>query len=462
MIRIFRHYLPKGLLILGLSEMLVLWGALYAGVVLRSGSSSAASYAHTMSNGKAFLFIVVMLIVMTAFGLYQRDLKEGQWGYFPRLLVSLSLGFIVFCLFVPLVPSLILPPPILAYVVLVALCGTMLTRLLYIAIVGRAAINRQVLVLGTGRRARAVQALAKGTPGHPGFHVVGFVPCGEKENGQEGQVLRQQRSLSVLAKDNRVTEIVVGSRDRRMTLPINELLECKLSGVRVMDLTTFFERESGRIELESLNASWLVFADGFQQSLIKTWVKRAFDIVASTVLLILCLPVMMLTALFIKLEDNGPVFYRQNRVGQGHRPFALLKFRSMRVNAEKDGAPQWAAKNDQRVTRLGGLIRKVRIDELPQALNVLRGDMSFVGPRPERPFFVNQLTESIPYYSYRHTIKPGITGWAQVRYPYGASVEDAVEKLKYDLYYVKNNSLFLDLIILFQTLQVLIFQDGAR
>lgn len=462
MIRIFRHYLPKGLLILGLSEILVLWGALYAGVVLRSGSSGVASYAHTMSTGKAFLFIVVMLTVMTAFGLYQRDLKEGQWGYFPRLLVSLSLGFIVFCLFVPLVPSLILPPPTLAYVVLVALCGTMLTRLLYIAIVGRAAINRQVLVLGTGRRARAVRALAKGTPGHPGFHVVGFVPCGEKEDGQGDRVLRQQRSLSALAKDNRVTEIVVGSRDRRMTLPINELLECKLSGVHVMDLTTFFERESGRIELESLNTSWLVFADGFQQSLIKTWVKRAFDIAASTALLILCLPVMALTALLIKLEDNGPVFYRQDRVGQGNRPFALLKFRSMRVNAEKDGAPQWAAKNDQRVTRLGRFIRKVRIDELPQALNVLRGDMSFVGPRPERPFFVNQLTGSIPYYGYRHTIKPGITGWAQVRYPYGASVEDAVEKLKYDLYYVKNNSLFLDLIILFQTLQVLIFQDGAR
>ena len=461
MIRIFRHYLPKGLLILGLSEMLVLWGALYVGVLLRSRSLSLASYAHATSNGKALLFIAVMLTVMTAFGLYQRDLKEGRWGYFPRLVVSLSLGFIVFCLLVPLVPELVLPPPTLAYVVLVALCGTMLTRLLYVAIASRAAINRQVLVLGTGRRARAVQALAKGTPGHPGFHVVGFVPCGENDE-RGGAVLRGREPLSAIAKRNRVTEIVVGSRDRRLTLPINELLECKLSGVRVMDLTTFFERESGRIELESLNGSWLVFADGFQQGLVKTWVKRVFDVVASTALLIVCAPVMALTALLIKLEDGGPVFYRQDRVGQGNRPFALLKFRSMRVNAEPDGAPQWAAKNDERVTRLGGFLRKLRIDELPQALNVLRGDMSFVGPRPERPFFVCKLTESIPYYGYRHTIKPGITGWAQVRYPYGASVEDAVEKLKYDLYYVKNNSLFLDLIILFQTLQVVIFQDGAR
>lgn len=462
MIRIFRHYLPKGLLILGLSEMLVLWGALYAGVLLRSRSLSLASYAHATSNGKALLFIAVMLTVMTAFGLYQRDLKEGRWGYFPRLVVSLSLGFIVFCLLVPLVPELVLPPPTLAYVVLVALCGTMLTRLLYVAIASRAAINRQVLVLGTGRRARAVEALAKGTPGHPGFRVVGFVPCGEKDDERGASVLRGRGSLSAIAKQNRVTEIVVGSRDRRLTLPINELLECKLSGVRVMDLTTFFERESGRIELESLNGSWLVFADGFQQSFVKTWVKRVFDIVASTALLILCSPIMALTALLIKLEDGGPVFYRQDRVGQGYRPFALLKFRSMRVNAEPDGAPRWAAKNDHRVTRLGGFLRKVRIDELPQALNVLRGDMSFVGPRPERPFFVDKLSESIPYYGYRHTIKPGITGWAQVRYPYGASVEDAVEKLKYDLYYVKNNSLFLDLIILFQTLQVVIFQDGAR
>jgi sugar transferase (PEP-CTERM system associated) len=229
-----------------------------------------------------------------------------------------------------------------------------------------------------------------------------------------------------------------------------------------MDLTTFFERESGRIELESLNTSWLVFADGFEQGLFKAWVKRAFDMAVSAVLLLVCMPIMVITAILIKLEDHGPVFYRQDRVGQGGHVFSLLKFRSMRVNAEKDGAPQWARQNDARVTRLGAFIRKARIDELPQAFNVLRGDMSFVGPRPERPFFVDQLRRDIPYYGYRHAIKPGITGWAQVRYPYGASVEDAIEKLKYDLYYVKNNTLFLDLIILFQTVQVVIFQDGAR
>jgi len=462
MIRIFRHYLPRGLLILGLSEILVLWGALYAGILLKSASLGADSQVSMALTGKAFLFIGVILVVMTAFGLYQRDLKEGQWGYFPRLVVSLSFCFIVFCAFLPLVPSLILPPATLAYVVMVALCGTMLTRLLYVAITSRTAVNRQVLVLGTGQRARAVRALAKGGPGRPGFSIVGFVPCGDEEDGGGSLILRGTQSLSVIAKHNRVTEIVVANRDRRLSIPINELLECKLSGMRVVDLTTFFERESGCIELASLNASWLVFADGFQQGFVKTWVKRVFDVLASTALLVLCFPIMLLTALAIKLEDGGPVFYRQDRVGRDGRAFGLLKFRSMRVNAEKDGAPQWATKDDSRATRVGGLIRKVRIDELPQALNVLQGDMSFVGPRPERPFFVDKLAQSIPYYRYRHAIKPGITGWAQVRYPYGASVEDAVEKLKYDLYYVKNNSLFLDIIILFQTLQVLIFQDGAR
>ncbi len=461
MIRIFRHYLPKGLLILGLSEIVVLWGALYLGAQVRYAGLAGGAHLGATS-GKALLFVLVMLTVMTALGLYQRELKEGQWGYFPRLIVSLSLGFLVFCVLLPVLPSLVLPPAVLASVVLVALCGMMLTRILYLAVVNHTAINRQVLVLGTGRRARAIHALAKGGAGRPGFRIVGFVACGEREEAEGPLVLRGDQSIAAIARNNRVTEIVVGSRDRRLALPINELLECKLAGTRVMDLTTFFERESGRIELESLNTSWLVFADGFEQGLLKAWIKRVFDVVVSVALLIACMPIMVITAIVIKLDDYGPVFYRQDRVGQGGRVFSLFKFRSMRVNAEKDGTPRWASQNDSRVTWLGAFIRKVRIDELPQAFNVLRGDMSFVGPRPERPFFVDQLARDIPYYSYRHAIKPGITGWAQVRYPYGASVEDAIEKLKYDLYYVKNNTLFLDLIILFQTIQVVIFQDGAR
>ncbi len=345
MIRIFRHYLPKSLLILGLSEILVLWGALYLGAQVRYGGIAGRAHL-AATSGKALLFVLVMLTVMTALGLYQRELKEGQWGYFPRLVVSLSLGFLVFCVLLPVLPSLVLPPAVLASVVLVALCGTMLTRIFYLAVANHTAISRQVLVLGTGRRARAVHALVQGGGGRPGFQIVGFVPCGEREETDGALVLRGGQSIAAIARNNRVTEIVVGSRDRRLVLPVNELLECKLAGIRVMDVTTFFERESGRIELESLNTSWLVFADGFEQGLLKARIKRAFDVTMSTLLLLLCAPLMVITATLIKLEDGGPVFYRQDRVGQGGRIFSLLKFRSMRVNAEKDGTPQWARQNE--------------------------------------------------------------------------------------------------------------------
>jgi len=227
-------------------------------------------------------------------------------------------------------------------------------------------------------------------------------------------------------------------------------------------LPSFFERQTGQIQLESLNASWMIFSDGFHRSPMKDIVKRIFDVTASSLLLLLTLPVFVLTALLIWLESGSPILYRQERVGENGRIFNVLKFRSMRKDAERDGVPQWAKKQDARVTRVGKVIRLLRIDELPQIFNVLRGDMSFVGPRPERPYFVDELTKKISYYPSRHTVKPGITGWAQIRYPYGATVEDAVQKLQYDLYYVKNHTLFLDLIVLIQTAQVVLFGKGAR
>jgi sugar transferase (PEP-CTERM system associated) len=256
---------------------------------------------------------------------------------------------------------------------------------------------------------------------------------------------------------------VVGVRERRNGgLPADQLLECKLAGIEIVDLSSFFERETGQIQLESLNASWMIFSDGFRRGSIKDITKRMFDIAASSVLLLLTLPVMFITTMLIWLESGSPILYRQERVGEYGRSFPVLKFRSMRVDAESDGVPQWAKKQDDRVTRVGRVIRKMRIDELPQVFNVLRGDMSFVGPRPERPYFVNELTSQIPYYPSRHTVKPGITGWAQIRYPYGATTEDAIQKLQYDLYYVKNHTLFLDLVILLQTAQVILFGKGAR
>jgi sugar transferase (PEP-CTERM system associated) len=245
-------------------------------------------------------------------------------------------------------------------------------------------------------------------------------------------------------------------------MPMRELLDCKLQGVRVSDIATYFEQNLGQIRLESASAGWLIFGEGFNQGFVRSSVKRLFDIAGALVLIVLTLPIMALTALAIKLESPGPILYRQERVGLGSKTFNVVKFRSMRTDAEKDGVPRWATAADSRVTRIGRVIRKLRIDELPQLFGVLSGDMSLVGPRPERPYFVDQLTQDIPFYAVRHSVKPGVTGWAQVSYQYGASREDTVEKLQYDLYYVKNHSLFLDLVILFETIGVVLTGKGAQ
>jgi sugar transferase (PEP-CTERM system associated) len=296
--------------------------------------------------------------------------------------------------------------------------------------------------------------------------VVGYVPVqAEKSYVPESLVINfapGENLLSIVEK-YAVDQIVIGLRDRRGgRLPIEQLLECRSRGVKVMEMPSFFEREYRQILLESLNPSWMVLGGGFRKDYLSNAVKRVFDLTASLALLLVAWPVMLVTALCIYQESGGPVLFRQGRVGKDGRVFNLLKFRSMRKDAEHDGKPQWARENDDRTTRIGRFIRKVRIDELPQLFNVLRGEMSFVGPRPERPFFVNQLSEQIPYYGLRHSAKPGITGWAQVRYPYGATIEDAIEKLQYDLYYVKNHSLFLDIMILIATVEVVLWGKGAR
>ena len=243
---------------------------------------------------------------------------------------------------------------------------------------------------------------------------------------------------------------------------MRQLLACRISGISVIDLAGFYERERGQVPIHSLKSSWLIYGKGFAQDPVRTAVKRVFDVAGALGLLALAAPVMLLAAAAIALESGRPILYRQQRVGRGGRAIMCIKFRSMRADAESDGVPRWASKGDPRVTRVGRLLRKTRIDELPQLLNVLRGEMSLVGPRPERPSFVKQLGQSIPYYDVRHSVKPGVTGWAQVRYTYGASVEDATRKLQYDLYYVKNHSLFLDILILVETVRVVLFGEGAH
>jgi sugar transferase (PEP-CTERM system associated) len=259
-----------------------------------------------------------------------------------------------------------------------------------------------------------------------------------------------------------VDEIVTAMAERRGSLPVRDLLDCRLAGIRITDYAAFMERETGKVDLEGFLPSWLIYADGSKRTQLGMLMKRVLDLLASALLVTLTAPVVVLTAAAIKVSSPGPVLFRQERVGQNGRVFMLYKFRSMRTDAEAGGVPKWADANDPRVTAVGRVIRKLRIDELPQIFNVLKGDMSFVGPRPERPFFVEDLAEKVPYFRERHTVRPGITGWAQVNYPYGASVEDARQKVQYDLYYIKNFSVFLDILILIKTVRVVLFPSGAR
>jgi sugar transferase (PEP-CTERM system associated) len=298
-----------------------------------------------------------------------------------------------------------------------------------------------------------------------GVDVIGYVQVADDDMHVNDQaVIVYDRSLSKIVKEGRVDEIVLAVDDRRKGMPVTELLDCKMEGVDVIDLLTFLERETGKVNLALMNPSWLFLSDGFRVSTVRLIAKRVFDIFVSLMLLPVFLPVMVLVAAAVWFESRGmePVIYKQVRVGEGNKNFTIYKFRSMGANAEGDGVARWAEKNDMRVTRVGKFIRKVRLDELPQIFNILKGDMSFVGPRPERPEFVGSLEKDHSYYRERHRVKPGLTGWAQVCYQYGDSLEDAYEKLEYDLYYVKNYSVFLDLLIIIQTIRVVLAGQGAH
>jgi sugar transferase (PEP-CTERM system associated) len=323
-----------------------------------------------------------------------------------------------------------------------------------------------VMVLGVGDDAMIVKETLEQSR-IPGLFVVGFYsPYSDAtmtSNLPANKILLPTTSITDTARQLNVNEIVIAMRERRGGgLPLAELLNCKLSGIKVTDFSSFFENYKSRVRIDLLRESWFIFGDGFRQGWSRMFVKRTFDIVASLGLLIVSLPVMIIAAIAVKLESHGPIIYRQSRVGLGGKPFDVLKFRSMRADAERDGKPQWAQRGDSRVTRVGHFMRLTRIDELPQLFSVLAGQMSLVGPRPERPYFVEQIAEKVPFYAARHSVKPGVTGWAQVRHHYGASVEDASDKLEYDLFYVKNHTLFFDILILFYSVKVVLTAQGSR
>ena len=463
MIRFFRHYVPLNLLLLVLIESLILGGAIYAGVGARFHEIDVIPTDLQPLLPKALTFTLVMLGLMTASGLYDLEWQGGVRALLQRLGLSFGLGLLAMSLLFYFFPSLLVGRGAFLLSFGLALLGILLSRTLFLRWVRSGTLKSRTLVVGTGSRAAHIESLLSKRSHATNVQVVGYLPMGGSHHFVDHtRILDTQESLPELVTRMQINEIVLAVRDRRGGLPVQDLLKCKLQGIRILELSSFFERENGHLQLDSMNASWMILSDGFDQGMLRDTAKRLFDLLVSSAMLLVCLPVMALTALLIKLESPGPVLYRQERVGQGCRNFTILKFRSMCVDAEKDGKPRWARQNDSRVTLTGRFIRRTRIDELPQIFNVFFGEMSFVGPRPERPYFVQDLTQKIPYYGVRHTVKPGITGWAQVRYPYGATDEDAMHKLQYDLYYVKNHSVFLDLMILFQTAQVVLWGKGVR
>ena len=460
MVRVFRHHIPVGTVVQLSADALVLFGALLVAVLIQHAPYGAAV---PEAVGPAAVFAAVALAVNATFGMYRRD-ETATFGItVGRLLIAVALAAPIAYFVFGLMPRGENLQGVVGYAVLYTLAGLILVRQAAFTLRRTDVGARRVLIVGTGEEAVGVEEQLRSI-GHPKFRVVGFFAAdGGQPQGSAIRVFDQTSSIRNLVRQHRIDEVIVAVREQRGgVLPLRELLECRISGVPILDLAGFYERVRGEVPVESLKASWLIYGQGFDQDRLRMFVKRAFDLSASLVLLSLALPVMLLTALLIKLESPGPVFYRQERIGRGGRSFDVIKFRSMRVDAETDGVARWAQAKDPRVTRVGSFIRKMRIDELPQLLNVLRGDMSLVGPRPERPVFVDQLKSQIRFYDIRHSVKPGVTGWAQVRYSYGASVEDAVRKLQFDLYYVKNHSLFLDLLILVETVRVVLFREGAH
>lgn len=461
MVRVFRHHIPVGTLVQLTADGLVLFGALLLAVWIQVGPYGANP---AESIIPAIVFATVALGLNATFGMYRREAVATLGTTLARLLVAVALGAPITYFLLGVLPNGRPAQEVMGHALMYTVAGLILLRQVAHGArrVGLGA--RKVLIVGTGPEARSVEASLSNL-GYPRFSVIGFYAAdgGGQDLPPNHRVFPSGSSLLSIVERHDIEEVIVAVREQRGgVLPLRELLECRINGVPVMDLAGFYERVRGEVPIDSLKASWLIYGQGFAQDVLRTVVKRAFDVICAAVLLLLSSPVMAITAVLIKLESRGPMLYRQERVGQGGRSFMCLKFRSMRVDAEKDGVARWAQAKDPRVTRVGSFIRKVRIDELPQLVNVLRGEMSLVGPRPERPAFVAQLKESIRFYDVRHSVKPGLTGWAQVRYSYGASIEDAVRKLQFDLYYVKNHSLFLDLLILVETVRVVLFREGAH
>lgn len=462
MIRLFKHYVPHAVLLLGLLDFLLLLSAAEAGWMLRARQIGMDADHVITRIGPLVSFAAAIQTGMIAVGVYGTEALQSFRFALARLLVAISLGVIFLSVMHFLLPDITLWRSNSLYAMGLAIVLLLAIRLLLGSMLGGEAFKRRLVVLGAGNRADRIRDIEqrKGS----GFLVVGYIAMNDGAQVIPEAINRSAiYNLADFVVRLGASEVVLALEERRNALPLQDLLRIKTTGVHVNEISTFLERETGRVDLDSVNPSWLIFSDGFSAGRrISSIAKRLFDIIASSILLLLTGPVILFAALLVKLDSKGPAFYRQQRVGLFGQEFWIVKLRTMRQDAEVSGQAVWAEKDDPRITRLGYWLRKLRIDELPQTWTVLKGEMSFVGPRPERRQFVEDLEQHLRYYAERHMVKPGITGWAQINYPYGASIEDSRHKLEYDLYYAKNYTPFLDLLILIQTVRVILWPEGAR
>ena len=448
-----RHVSARGLTVFGFETVLIT-GAILLAAQMHGSFEDAL--------GSVWQVVLITGLCELCFyynGLYDLTVVHSTSELAVRILQGAGAVAIVLAVLSLLAPGVLIGSGTFLTALGILLVAVPAWRLAFDGVTQDPHLEERVLMLGTGSAAQSVADLIALQHDYA-YRVVGFVDDPASSSGNV-DVIGASGDLTELIRRHHVDRVIVSLADRRGRMPIRELLQAKLSGVRVEDAATTYERLTGKILIDEIKPSWLIFSDGFRASRATRAMKRAIDLLLAAVGLVLAAPLMLLTALIVRLESAGPVIYRQERVGENGRPFDLFKFRSMRLDAE-NGTPIWARENDDRVTRVGRFIRLTRLDELPQLWNVLRGDMSFVGPRPERPFFVEQLAAVIPFYMERHAVKPGVTGWAQVKYRYGSSVEDAMEKLRYDLYYVKHLSIVFDLTIVVDTVKVILSRKGAQ
>jgi sugar transferase (PEP-CTERM system associated) len=462
-VRLFGHFFHAQFLLLAVVEYLSFVSVYLFVSPLLDTTRLSAPLAQRWPEA-AFAGLVLVLAI-ASMGLYDARQREGIKGALIRLMVACLSGLLTMTLLDALFPLFTTDATYIGEYVLLAFVYSIGLRIYFYKFVDGNVLQRRVLVIGAGRRAASIDKLRRKTD-QRGFELAGYVRTAPDEPVQVGnhKLLDIDDDICRYAIEHHIDEIIIAPDDRRRKLPLEGLIDCRMSGIAITDLLDFFERETEKIRLDLIQPSWLIYAEGFRRNILRSVAKRAFDILISSVMLVICAPPMALTAIAILLESKGrgPVLYRQERVGRDGRCFNLYKFRSMRADAEKDGVARWAQPNDSRITRVGSLIRKYRVDELPQLWNIFVSDMSLVGPRPERPEFVEQLSKVNALYKERHRVMPGLAGWAQVCYPYGASRKDSMEKLQYDLYYVKNHGLLFDFYILVQTAEIIFFKKGVR